>query len=257
VADLPTTLSAGVNRQDMPLTITFAYPENGAWRTIPGSQTATIRAYTLLGPPSVAFGSHTGAPYLPWVAAVDLVATWSGGSAVDAQTLASVVCDGVYDNMGLVYDTQQGAPAYAYGGLNSLQLDLTGFLSLSSGNAVNCSDCTTLAATLANMTGGDLDYAIISSNFQVNDVLGIGLSAFTGDLFGTGYRTVFSFHAFATPDLGMSVDDDTLTLNGGPNPWGPPYAPVRARGLDFGTYLGLLTPDQPTIQGTPHHPTIR
>src|SRR5205085_5166453 len=134
-------------------------------------------------PSLVPSGVQPGAPYLPWLAVVDRVAAWSAGQATDAAAVAAVAADGISDRYALGYDTAAGAPAYAQGSLDDLELDLASFLDASAGRTVNCSDCATLAATYANMVGADYEYAILGWSFYLNDIKAIGATSWTDDPF--------------------------------------------------------------------------
>jgi hypothetical protein len=256
--DVSGVIPGAVTRADAALAMAFEYKENGAWRAIPGGETATVRVYAVLGASHLAPASGVvGAPYMPWAAALDLACGWVGGRARDPAGVATIVADGVFDRLGLYYDRTAGAPAYTYGTLDDLELDLTAMLDRVNGGAVNCSDCATLVATLANMVGCDLDYEIVGWSFTLNDVKGIGMAGFTDDLFRTGTRSAFAFHAAATPDGGASLYDACLSLDGDSQPASAPHTELRPRGLGFARYEVQLTPQGFGFVGWNKHPRLR
>jgi hypothetical protein len=257
-ADLAVPLPAAVERVFLDLEVRFEYRENQVWRPIPGGQRAAIRVYTVLGaaplgPP----GAGAGAPYLPWVAALDLAAGFVGGRAGDERGVVRLVADGVFDHSALYYDRNAGAPAYANGPLDDLELDLSGFFARANGRAVNCSDCATLVAALSEMVGADVGYAILGWSFTLNDLRPIGFSSFTNDLFGLGTRSAFSFHAIATRDGARSVEDACLALDGDAWPASPPHSEVWPRAMPFADYKAALAQTPFSVVGPTRRPRLR
>jgi hypothetical protein len=245
-----------VDRTDLDLAITFEYGAGGAWSPVPGAQHARVRVYTVLGPVNVAPSGVTSGPYLPWLAAVDQVCGWAGGAAHDEAGVSTLVADGVYTQLGLAYDTTAGAPAYAFGTLDDLELDLSGFFDRARGSYVNCSDCATLVATFTNMVGGNVDYAVLGWNFTLNYIKPIGVSTFTNDPFGVGPPGMFAFHAAATRDGGLTVHDACLSIDDDAHPASRPNVEGRPRGMGFVHYSTHLSPD-PVSVSTVKHPRLR
>jgi len=237
-------LPASIGRAERALRLTFEVQDGGQWRAIPGEQTARVRLYTILGQPTLAPpGRAATAPYLPWLAAVDLVvATIAPGAASEA-VVAERAADHVFTAMGLSYDTVAGSPAYALGNLDDLELDLSGLLDRTAGRRVNCSDCATTSATLVNMVGGDVDYAILGYNFLLNYIKPIGGARFTDDPFGQGFQGGFSFHATASRDGGLTVHDACLSVDGDGAPASAPHTEARPRGMRYDDYRAALSPD--------------
>lgn len=258
-ADLAGAVATGVDRRDLDLAIEFEYEDGGLWHPVPGGQVATVRVYGVLGRANLepGGGAGSGAPYLPWVAALDLVSGWVAGRASDEAGVARIVADGIFEREGLYYDRSAGAPSYANGPLDDLELDLGGYFDRSMGGVVNCSDCATLVATLANMVGCDLDYGIMGWNFVLHDVRLVGYPFFTSDVFNTGTRSAFSFHAAATRDGGLTVHDACLSVDDDAFPSAAPHLEARPRGMQFDRYRRQLTPGTFSLTGPPRRARLR
>jgi hypothetical protein len=258
VAHLGAAAIDAVDRADLDLEVRFEYREGASWRPVPGAQRASVRVYGVLGPARlVPWAGAGGAPYLPWVAVLDLVTGWVAGRTTDEAEVVRIVTDGIFERSGLRYDALSGAPAYATGPLDDLELDLGAYLARANGSAVNCSDCATLVSALANMVGADVDYAILGWNFTLNDIMAIGSTTFTSDLFGTGSRSAFSFHAVATRDGSLTVHDACLALDGDAQPARAPHVELRPRGLGFDRYRDQLAQQRFSLSGVTRRPRLR
>ncbi|MCC7541522.1 MAG: hypothetical protein IT379_35215 [Deltaproteobacteria bacterium] len=231
-----------VGRQDLPIRITYQWLDAGTWRDVPGSETATLRVYGVLGESLVRPGGAAVAPYAAWVAVVDQVATWAAGSTGGESVTAAIV-RGTYDTMSLVYDRESGASAYtSYRGFqfDGASFDLSAFLARENGNVVNCSDCASIVSTYASMMGVDSRYHIIGFDFDLNFIRAIGTADFTEFPFLSG-RGGFNYHAVTSFDHAESTYDATLQIDGDGMPSSAPHAPSYAGGLTMRDYLGALT----------------
>ena len=161
-------LAAGPSVVEETLTLTWSV--DGA--TV-GVQTVPVRIYATLGEPGF---EEVGAPYEPWVAAIDPALRAITGVEGTDEAVTSALTEWIYRDLGLAYDTQYGASAYTQysgRGYNEAEFDFTGFLARRNGSTVNCSDCASILEAYADMVGADLSYTIILQNFDLNYIKAI------------------------------------------------------------------------------------
>ena len=203
-----------------------------------GTQTIPTRLYATMGAPTFASSSS---PNLLWTAAADGALRGIEGVAPEDSAVLDALVTWVYDEAGLRYDTRSGASFYASysGGWGGGRLNMRGFLDRANGTIVNCSDCAGIMGAFANMLGVPLDYAIILSNFSLNEIKAIGVDSFTSCPFGPS-GCGFSYHAVTTDDLSSHIWDATLNLDGDEDPGAEPWDELRVQQITGDEYLERL-----------------
>lgn len=215
---------------------------DGQWQTIPGGVTTTHALYGLVDEPTMGF---SGIPHRAWVDVVDTVTGWVGGTSDDATEVAGILVHHVFDDMGLVYDDQNGACTYTeYPGWNfsGCRFDLAAFQRRDFGSVINCSDAAAILSTYANMVGVDFNYHILQNGqpfqtgFDLNYIVPIGFTEFDETPFAGGGGG-FSYHAVVGPASGSNIFDATLLLDGDGTPTAPPHTVLYPDDLTEGDYL--------------------
>ncbi|RME21478.1 MAG: hypothetical protein D6798_18040 [Deltaproteobacteria bacterium] len=201
------------------------------------TQVIPYRIYATMGQPTF---HTTESPHMLWTAAADgALRAIDGVEPTDAAVLDALV-EWVYTELGLVYDTRSGASFYAsYSGWDGGSINFSGFLDRSRGNTVNCSDCAGIVGAYANMLGVPLNYSIILSNYQLNEIKAIGIDEFTSCPFGPG-GCGFSYHAVTTNDESATIWDATLALDGDDDPGSAPSEELIVQSIDGDEYLDRL-----------------
>lgn len=197
-----------------------------------------LRIYALLGPPTF---DSAESPYYPWVAVIDPALRDMAGVAPTEEAVTAALVDYIFNDLGLSYDTRYGASAYmSYGrGWDSARFNMSGFLSRSSGDVVNCSDCAGILTAHANMLGAYLGQSIIQPSFSLNYILAIGGDDFTHCPFG-GSSCGFSYHAVTSPDGSDTIYDATLALDGDADPGSEPNEVLMVSDITGEEYLDRL-----------------
>ncbi len=234
----------GVGRYDLVLDWTFeARVPGGEWLPVPGAVQTVHRIYGLAAVPAYEFTSEQ---HKTWVDIIDLVASWVDGQTADPIAVGARVIEGVYFEMGLVYDRESGASAYTdYPGFgfSDAQFDLSSFLDRDHGNIINCSDAASISATFMTMAGVDFRYHILrrpgGTRFDLNYIKAIGWDEFDETPF-FGDRGAFSYHAVVGPTDGMFYDA-TLALDGDDDPKAPPHVELLAQGMVPEAYMEALS----------------
>ncbi len=236
---------AAVGRYDVTVKWHFEAKAPTGWVTVAGAeQSAVLRFYGVLGNEL-----GTTAPYMPWVAVVDLGTKAASGKTTPADVRAALVKE-VYENFGLKYDRKSGASFYTSytSGFAAARFDLGLFLKRSKGNTVNCTDCASILSTYSNMLGVKLHYAIIQgaggkSGFSLNPIMGIGSTVF-GSPFDSGGMG-FSYHAVTSQDATKTINDATLAVDGDTDPKTAPQTKLLVQDLTGTNYLTRLSPGTP------------
>ena len=197
-----------------------------------------LRIYALLGPPTF---DSAESPYYPWVAVIDPALRAIDGAAPTEEAVIAGLVDYIFNDLGLSYDTRYGASAYmSYGrGWESARFNMSGFLSRSSGDVVNCSDCAGILTAHANMLGAYLGQSIIQPSFSLNYILAIGGDDFTHCPVGDG-GCGFSYHAVTSPDESDTIYDATLALDGDADPSSEPSEVLMVQDISGEEYLDRL-----------------
>lgn len=235
---------AAVGRFDVELSWSFeARVPGGAWAPVPGALVTTHRVYGLAAVPVFDYDTT---PHRPWVEVVDQVATWVDGTTADPVEVGRLIVEGVYWDLGLVYDTESGATAYTdypEWGWGGAVFELSAFQAREMGNVINCSDAGSIVSTYANMVGLDFRYHILqrpgSTRFDLNYIKAIGTPVFDETPFDSGTGG-FRYHAVVGPADG-SFYDGTLALDGDEDPQAPPHVELLAAGMDPMAYLIALS----------------
>lgn len=237
-------LPGAIGRSDLEHALRFEAWDGQAWAQVPGGVRASVRAYTVLGPPASGVAR-------PWVAAVDRVAGWSAGRAQDVHGALEAITRAVNEVEGLRYDVVGGAPAYTDGwDLSSPELDLDAWLARSNGSVVNCLDCAGAVTALAAQVGAEAQVATLGDNFALHWIRGIGGSRFIHDLFG-GWHA-FSYHAVATVDLAASIHDACLRVDDDATPSAAPFTERLPVAMPFARYREKLSSDLVRVTGVGH-----
>jgi hypothetical protein len=235
-----TGLAPAIGRFQRDLVWTFeARGPGGEWAAMPGAVTTTHLVYGMAGQPIFDYSSMA---HHAWVEVVDLVTRWVDGATSDPATAAGMVVEGVYFELGLLYDVENGASAYTwYPGFDweNAQFDLTAFITREYGNIINCSDAASLVSTFSNMVGIDIRYHILErgdgQGFDLNFIRAIGWDLFDETPF-TGDRGRFRYHAVVGPADGTFYDG-TLELDHDGAPGAPPHTAFLAKGMLPDDYL--------------------
>ena len=206
------------------------------------AQELPVQHFRLLGPPT--FGRNQDR-YNPWAWAMfDLLTSIEGTPATHADAAGAVV-SWVFNDLGLVYDTQTGASAYSYYGngwavaWDQPHFLFTDFLLRRMGDVINCTDAGNLVTTYANQLGAELHHIVILENFDLDFIRAIGTPDFTRCPFGPG-GCGFSYHAVTTPDGGNTIWDATLVLDGDNDPGARPFTELPAQAIPGPEYLWRL-----------------
>jgi len=242
---LATSPVATIGRYDVTVKWHFEAKATTGWVSVAGTdQSAVVRFYGVLGNEL-----GTTAPYMPWVAVVDLGTKVATGKSTAADVRAALVKE-VYENFGLKYDRKSGASFYTSytSGFAAARFDLGLFLKRSKGTTVNCTDCASILSTYANMIGAKLHYAIIQgaggkSGFSLNPIMGIGSTVF-GSPFDSGGMG-FSYHAVTSQDATKTINDATLAVDGDSDPKTAPQTKLLVQDLTGSNYLTRLSPGTP------------
>lgn len=201
------------------------------------SQSVPYRFYALMGPATF---DVPDAPHLAWVEAVDgALRGMDPAEPTDEAVLDSLI-QWIFEDLSLRYDTRSGASYYmSYSGWSSGRFSFGSFLARANGSTINCSDCSGIAGVYANMLGVPLNYSIILSNFQLNQIEAIGVGSFTNCPFGPT-SCGFSYHAVTTNDDAASIWDATLALDGDDDPTSSPSTQLLVQDIDGDEYLERL-----------------
>lgn len=246
-----TPVAAGPSVVEETLTLTWSV----AGSTV-GVQTVPVRIYATLGEPGF---EEVGAPYEPWVAAIDPALRAITGVEGTDEAVTSALTEWIYRDLGLSYDTQYGASAYTQysgRGYNDAQFDFTSFLARRNGSTVNCSDCASILEAYADMVGADLSYTIILQNFDLNYIKAIGGADYTHCPFGAG-GCGFSYHAVTTPDETATIYDATLALDGDDDPGASPFTELLVQQIAGDEYLERLVMDGQSSYNYTQKETLR
>lgn len=230
-------LAAGPTVVEETLTLTWSVGD-----AILGTQTVPMRIYATLGEPGF---EQTGAPYEPWVAAIDPALRAISGVEATDEAVTSALTEWIYRDAGISYDTTYGASYYtSYSGrtYNDALFDFTSFLARRNGTTVNCTDCASILEAYADMLGASLSYTIILQNFDLNFIKAIGGTDYTHCPFGPRGCS-FSYHAVTTLDDTLTIFDATLALDGDDDPGAEPFAELLVQKIPGDEYLDRLVMD--------------
>ena len=196
------------------------------------------RIYTILDVPT---GPWNQAPHnaantqLPWTDVLDHACRWADG-ATSRDMAAALVTQSVYAlGPGVItYDCPGGGSSHYSAGT----FNCTAFLErlrggVGNGIYVNCSDCATIVSTFANALGCDLWQSRMGWGFALNQMLGIGSTAW---LTCCGWAS-FSYHEVAWEDACTTNDDvfdACLQVDGDSDPTTAPHVALLPQDLRFG-----------------------
>ncbi|MEQ1894120.1 MAG: FlgD immunoglobulin-like domain containing protein [Planctomycetota bacterium] len=239
-------------------TLTFRYEcraSGGTWEPIPGSETITLRLYTLLGAPLFAAGK-TGTEYAgPWVEVAEYFASWKetlGLPAEDALQVTEVFIKGFFGQNGGLPSAIEGCVYDAYplggdGGATHYHNFSNGNMRLSRllnahalGRFINCSDNMSATTTMLSMLGMPNMRPVRLGSMNLRAIWGIGAPAYTLDLWGGSHG--FSYHHIVTDDDALTVSDSCMQLDEDGNSLALPGTPgwnVRRPWLGTNGYRAL------------------
>ncbi|GEO82781.1 LamG domain-containing protein [Pararhodospirillum oryzae] len=242
-----TLAAGGVRRQDVEWTWYYQI-DTEMWVEC---ATTRHRVYVTLDLPTQPWQQTGGRanPQLPWVRVLDHACDWASGATTREQVLEAVTVR-VNAGLGLVYDTQNGAPAYTTSGFWGLgQFLCTDFLDFLAtrggrGRVVNCTDCATIVTTFANILGTNVCAAIMGSGtgFECNQILALGTETWKKPFMdsSTGSGGVFRFHEVAWTGTCSYADplyDACLRYDTGNYPWETtPHTAGLPAGVPFSVF---------------------
>lgn len=243
----------GVGRFDVAYTFGFeARQMGGAFVRMPGELTITLRYYGLVAAPT--FFDNT-LPHRTWVDVIDRIAEWVGGTTADPDAVGARLVEGIYYELGLRYDTRNGASFYTdYVGRFAFEgavFDMDAFEERDNGSVVNCSDSASILSSYANMVGLDYRYHILrrgNAGFDLNYIQAIGGTMFDETPFDGG-GSGFSYHAIVGARDGTTWDA-TLAVDGDGAPGSLPSTLLLVQGLDARAYLEALSSQASEISTT-------
>lgn len=218
--------------------------EPGEWQPIPGGATTSHRLYGLVAQPIF---DSSAVPYRAWVDVVDAIAGWVGGETADPDEVGAALVAGIYETLGLRYDTARGASFYTEytSGFSGAVFYLQHFLERDWGSIVNCTDSASILSAYANMIGLDFRYHILTNRaglsvgFDLNYIRAIGMPAFDDTPFDSG-RGGFRYHAIVGSRDGRTWDA-TLAVDGDGAPASPPHTLLLVQSLEPMAYLEALS----------------
>lgn len=127
--------------------------------------------YTIWDDPKAPWTQTVGDKLNPWVSALELAIKKPGTSMQNDTGALGKTTGYLFSGHGLVYDTIQGAPNY-----NKGAMDMTGYISKTAGNTVNCYDQAGAVGSLARVIGinSELRFMQPFGYLNVIDLVGVG-----------------------------------------------------------------------------------
>ncbi|MDP3770318.1 MAG: hypothetical protein U1A23_04780 [Candidatus Sungbacteria bacterium] len=186
--------------------------------------TTNHRIYIILEEPKASWDQIFGTTNNPWTDVLDYSCVWANGKKT-RDDAAGVITGVIYNNLGLIYDMNQGASRYTTPA-NGLNFECTKFIQYLQGagglgNIVNCTDNATITTTFSNVLGCDLHASRMGWNFDLNQIIAIGQGGWGCPNWGCG----FSYHEVAWKGNGGAADnifDSCLQVDSDGNPWAIP-----------------------------------
>ena len=204
-----------------------------------GEQVLPLKVYRVLDEAS--FG-HAADHYSPWTIVLEESLAAIEGTPAEHDAILDALVAWIYNDLGLVYDTNNGASFYSeYEGFSWDQphFYLTEFLTRANGSVINCSDSGNILSAYSNMLGADLQHIVILENYDLNEIKAIGQPDYTSCPFGP-WGCGFSYHAVTTWDDGSTIWDTTLALDGDANPGQSPSTELLVQSIAASEYLDRL-----------------
>jgi len=236
-ADAPLATGPGIHDTDLALRFIATDAEGVTWDV--GDQLLPIHLYLTLGPSGF---DQLADPYRPWVIVLEESLTALGGTPPDDEAVLDRLVEWIFNDLGLVYDTDSGASFYSeYVGWqwDRPHFYLGEFLQRKNGSVINCSDAANILSAYANMSGVPLEQLIILENFDLNPIKAIGGNAHTNCPFGP-WGCGFSYHAVTSTDGGQTIWDATLALDGDGDPTQLPSTELLVQSITGDEYLSRL-----------------
>jgi hypothetical protein len=154
------------------------------WTVVEGAtnlfmeKTGPHTVYTILNAPASPWTQVAGDPQNPWIIALDFAIDPSKcnmQNATSAAAAATAAGTYLFNSYGLLYDVVGGSPAYGSGWFGNY--DLTGYISKSMGNIVNCYDQAGSLMLLSSLVGCSVEYLFMGPFGYLNltNLIGRGL----------------------------------------------------------------------------------
>jgi hypothetical protein len=235
-------LPASLGRQS--LSITYAWEgclgEGCVPAPVPGSRTTTHTVYRLAGPSALRDGSADGyADGTPWIGALSDTADAVEGVSVDDPGAAmDALRDRLFTDPWLVYDPSVGTYSEYEGSYiywSSIASQLSDWLDRDRGVRLYCHSMSCLLSVVANTWGLEAQQTVLGVNFRTHLVRAAGTD--------TWARWSFNSHSVATLDDGATVWDASVEVDADTDPDAQPVTALAPKGVDFATYVSLLTAD--------------
>lgn len=235
--DEPLGDTVGITEVELALRFETVDAQGQVWTL--GEQVLPMRFYRVLGDATFGFSAEH---YSPWTLAIDEALAAIEGTPAEHDAILDALVDWIYNDLGLVYDTNAGASFYSeYEGFSWDQphFYLTDFLGRANGSVINCSDSGNILSAYSNMLGADLQHIVILENYDLNEIKAIGQPNYTSCPFGP-WSCGFSYHAVTTWDDGSTIWDTTLALDGDANPGQSPSSELLVQSITGAEYLDRL-----------------
>jgi len=242
---VPVTLQADDALVDGPgilstaLTLRFTTTDDSGQTWAVGDQQLPIHLYMTMGPSG--FDQNTD-HYRPWAIVLEESLDAIDGAAPEDGAVLDSLVEWIFNDLGLVYDTESGASFYSeYAGWqwDRPHFYLGDFLQRKNGSVINCSDAANILSAYANMSGVPLQQLVILENFDLNPIKAIGGSDHTNCPFGP-WGCAFSYHAVTSTDGGQTIWDATLALDGDADPTRLPSTELLVQSTLGDEYLARL-----------------
>jgi hypothetical protein len=145
------------------------------WTVVDGAEnlfmekTGPHLVYTVLGVPGSPWTQTQGDPQNPWITALDFAIDQSKcnmQNATSAAAASSAAGTYLFNSYGLVYDIYRGSPTY--GSSSFFYYNLTGYITKSQGNQVNCYDQAGSLMLLTSLMGGSAEYLFMGPYGYLN-----------------------------------------------------------------------------------------
>ena len=254
VTDVPTWVKKG--------TVTWQWKfKVGLYSEQPITSTGPHTIYVLVASPQAPMSK-------PWTEVLDYSCVWAAWQP-GAVGAATKIVQKIYSDIGLSYDTENGAPVYTGWGNTDFNLNL--FLSrIPNVGKFNCYDSGKAVKIFGNAVGSGSSYKFSSPFGYLNCIKPAGKGWANNPFYDGGPpissdpivgedddwndgRSKFGNHAFGA--LNSNIYDASLRVDTDPNPDAPPHSPSDgswATGWSWSIYKAKVVDDNPsTSTGDP------
>jgi hypothetical protein len=238
--------NAGIKLEDINWDWKYRCCGGPTWEPL---QTTNHRIYIVLEEPKLPW-KQQGFPedQNPWTEALDYACAWAAGQQ-NRDDAATAIVKQINTNLGLIYETANGAPHYLPPPLYD-KFELTQFLAYLKngtglGNIVSCMDCASTTTTFSNLVGCDLHASKLGPKlgifFNATPFKSIGIAGFGCPSFGCD----FPYHEVAWTGTHQNSDrifDACFSVDGDSNPWAAPHTEMLVANIVFSTNPGAPLP---------------